>query len=59
MIDGGELSVQKVSTGYRWSYVTTGGATFLGPRIHKGRNGKSAARSAGEKWLEEQRERGR
>ena len=56
MIDGGDFDVEvSVAGEYRWSYVTPGGAMYMGPRMHKT---KAAALAAGKKWLKERLERG-
>lgn len=50
MIDG-VLDVEKSEHGFRWTFITTGGAMFLGPVWHKTRK---AAVSDGEKWQRSQ-----
>lgn len=51
MVPDGDLDVEEVAGQYRWVYVTVGGATHLGPLLHKT---KAQAKSAGRKWLTEQ-----
>lgn len=53
MIPDGELDIEMVNGRFRWTYVTVGGATHLGPLLYKTR---AAAKGAGRKWLTEQTE---
>lgn len=50
MIDG-VLDVEKSELGYRWTFITTGGAMYMGPLWHKTRK---AAVAAGEHWQRSQ-----
>lgn len=47
----GQLDVEKSEHGYRWTFVTTGGAMYLGGQWHKTRK---AAVAEGEAWARTQ-----
>jgi hypothetical protein len=50
MIDG-QLDVEKSEHGYRWTFVTTSGAMYLGGTWHRT---KKAAVADGEAWSRKQ-----
>jgi hypothetical protein len=50
MIDG-QLDVEKSQLGFRWTFITTGGAMYLGGKWHRTRK---AALADGEAWLRTQ-----
>jgi len=44
----GEMDIVKGPGGYRWTFTSVSGASYLGPKTHKT---KKAAIAAGESWL--------
>ena len=44
----GILTAEKGASGWRWTYTSPGGASYLGPNRHKT---KKEAEQAGQAWL--------